>query len=901
MSKPYARDRQRSALPLNQLALLTSSILAAAAAARADQGQAGAVLEDVIVTANRREQNVADVPYNLSAVSEKQLQAAGVVDLQGLAHMLPGVTMPDLGPRANSSNSNIVIRGLNATNQGLSFLAPNLAAPPVSTYVDEVPLFVNLSVSDIERVEVLRGPQGTLYGSGAVGGTVRLIHNLPDPKHFSAELSADTSATQNAHAPSYSVGALLNLPLGEDLALRGNLEYRKLSGFTDALNEAKYDAHWQPILAAGGDPLTGDQVYGPRRGVDAADSLGARLSVLWKPSERFSALIAYQHQADHSDGFSGQQTAFSAYSDPAIVDPNTGTAPTSYPGNPGATNATNKYLVNEPMTRRVDLGAVTLTGDLGFATVTSSTSYVNNRYDDVVDETATQENAGKLPYGAYYYGGYPRGTAVLFDFGSDKSFVQELRLVSPAGKVLDWIAGAFYRYQTTHLEDPITMPGLKAWAALPGSANVYNQYAQAYYSGCPTFATFNEAVAYPGPCGRGGVPPSQLPTDQMYNFIRDTKFHDAAAYGELTYHLSDHWQVTGGGRFFWTDFSQSSVQYLPIDGARASSSGTDPYGTGVAPLQKSSDHNHIWKLSTAYEFGPALRPYATWSQGYRHGGANAFAIGNCLYCELNGKQVPYQPDTATNYELGVKGVVGGWLRYSASIYRVDWQDIQLNTFTLRSATGVVLNGKDARSQGLELEVTAQATERLMVTAGYGYTDAKLTADFIQGYFVGRNGDRLPGVPKNQLTLALDYAQPLADSRTLQWHLGGSYQSSVTSNINNLYIGSVGGCDPTQPATCTVTAEPYPTWRTNYREFGGFTLLDAAVTLAVNEHLRLRLYVDNLTNNQAITSWTARYAPSIFVPGFSGQPNNLVHPSGANYMDYVMRPRSVGLGLHYRFD
>jgi iron complex outermembrane recepter protein len=645
-------------------------------------------LQEILVTANRREQNVADVPYNLSTVSAAELKTAGVADLQGLAHMLPGVTMPDLGPRANSSNSNIVIRGINATNQGLSFLAPNLAAPPVSTYVDDVPLFVNLNVSDVERVEVLRGPQGTLYGSGAVGGTVRLIHFLPDPKKFTGEVFADGSWTQHAHDPSYSFGGLVNVPLVEDLALRGSIEYRKLSAFTDALNESKFAPNLQPLLPPGANPLTSDAVHGPRRGVDAADSLASRLSMLWRPSERFSALFAYQRQVDNSDGFSGQQTQY-----PAFTDPSTGT---TYPGNPGAKNATNKYVTAEPMTRRVDLGAVTLTGDLGFATVTSSTSYVNNRYNDILDETATMENAGRLPFGAYYYGGYPRGAALEYDFGTDKSFVQEFRLASPSGRVFEWIAGAFYRDQVTHLEDPITMPGIQAWAALPGSANNFNQYVQAYYSGCPTFTTFDQAVAFPGPCGRGGVPPSRLPVDEIYNLIRDTKFHDYALYGELTYHVTDRWQVTGGSRFFWNDFSQSSTQYLPIDGARASSSGTDPFGTGVAPLQKSSDHSHIWKVNTSYELDPGLRPYATWSQGYRHGGANAFAVGNCLYCEINGNQIPYRPDTANNYELGVKGVVRGWLRYSGSLYRVEWHNIQLNTFTLRSSTGVVLNGKDAR-------------------------------------------------------------------------------------------------------------------------------------------------------------------------------------------------------------
>jgi outer membrane receptor protein involved in Fe transport len=197
-------------------------------------------------------------------------------------------------------------------------------------------------------------------------------------------------------------------------------------------------------------------------------------------------------------------------------------------------------------------------------------------------------------------------------------------------------------------------------------------------------------------------------------------------------------------------------------------------------------------------------------------------------------------------------------------------------------------------------VTAQATERLGITSGYSYTDAKLTSDFISGFFVGRTGDRLPGVPKQQVTLALDYVQPLLERRTVALHLGGSYQSSVTSNINNLFVAAPGGCDPSVPATCAVTAEPFPTWRTNYRQFGGFTVLDASATLALDNRLSFRFFANNITNTQGITTWTGRYPPSIFVPSASG-PNNLVHPSGANYMDYVMRPRTFGIGVRYNFE
>ena len=152
--------------------LIAAAIAAALAGARsvhAAETTDSPVLQEVVVTANRREEDVLTVPYNISAISGQQIQDAGLKDLQSLTRMVPGLVSADLGPRVNSTNSNMIIRGLNASDQGSSFFGPNLAVPLVSTYLDDVPLFVNFNLTDIERVEVLRGPQGTLYGSGAVG------------------------------------------------------------------------------------------------------------------------------------------------------------------------------------------------------------------------------------------------------------------------------------------------------------------------------------------------------------------------------------------------------------------------------------------------------------------------------------------------------------------------------------------------------------------------------------------------------------------------------------------------------------------------------------------------------------------------------------------------------------
>jgi iron complex outermembrane receptor protein len=135
------------------------------------------ILQEVVVTANRREQNVLDVPYNISTVSGETLENADATNLNDLARLLPGVTIPDLGARANSSNSLIIIRGLNVNDPVASSYLPWGSVPTVSTYVDDVPQYVDLKLDDIQRIEVLRGPQGTLYG------TTRPIQRSSRPRY----------------------------------------------------------------------------------------------------------------------------------------------------------------------------------------------------------------------------------------------------------------------------------------------------------------------------------------------------------------------------------------------------------------------------------------------------------------------------------------------------------------------------------------------------------------------------------------------------------------------------------------------------------------------------------------------------------------------------------------------
>jgi len=808
---------------------------------------AAPVLQEVVVTANRREEDVLTVPYNISAISAAQIQNAGVKDLESLTRMVPGLVAADLGPRVNSTNSTLIIRGLNASDEGSNYFGPNLAVPLVSTYLDDVPLFVNFNLTDIERVEVLRGPQGTLYGSGAVGGTVKLLRHKPDLGTSSFDFTADVSGTQHSEGPSYSFSGILNVPLGETMALRASAGMSKLTGFIDASHVALFQPNGQPLLADPSAPLTSDYQYTTKKDVDSATSEYGRLSLLWKPSNTFNVLFDYTHQEDHSGGFSAETVNFNYETGaPIAVQPYTTTTP----------------LPEQSLNRLLDIGALTVTADFGFASLTSSTSYYDNRYNDVIDVSSTQQYFSAV--NPYYYGGYPRSAAFNFDYSKDESLVEELRLVSRTGGAWDYIAGAFFRDQKEALSDPEIWPGLAAWTHLPGSADAYN-----YYAGT-TFNTFADVIA-----SRDGTDPAALkPTDLFYNNIRHTRFKDRALYGELTYHLTDKWQVTGGARQFWQAYDQVETQIFPFAGAFYSDTGTSPLGDTTSEQAKSY-RNHIFKLNTSYALSPAARVYATWSEGFRHGGANSFKIcpsgapplGGCEPAE-SAALIPYVPDTAKNYEVGIKGEIGGRVRYSASLYRVDWHNIQLDAFAPVTGIQIVANGKDARSQGVELEVQALVTSGLSASVGASLTDAHLTDSFVTSNFVGQKGDALPLVPRTQLTAALDYVFPLAQERDLSFHVDAAYRSAVNTSVNDLQVDANGN---------TFVS----IYSTNFRRLSGFTTLNAGIGFQATRQMKLRFYCNNITDQKGITTWAVAHEPE-------------------QSFEYVMRPRTAGVELDYSF-
>lgn len=329
---------------------------------------------------------------------------------------------------------------------------------------------MNLKLTDIERIEVLRGPQGTLFGADSVGGTIRTIHNKPDPSHLDYFIDLSASGSDHADKPNDSADVMLNLPVTDRFAVRVNGGWGQEAGFINADNAVVYNHNGaflplnaQPLLANPADPLNSGFVTTTLHGINSSKVWYARGDALWKATDWFTAELAYQHQNDQSNGFS-----FEA---------------------PGSNYVIHRRIPLNPADTNTDLGALTLTADFGFGTITSSTSYYNVGTDDMYDNSGLDV---KYPY---YYGAYPRTTTTNYDFNRDAAFTQEVRLVSPAAIISTMWPGSI-----TSCAGPRPTASRPCPASPPGP--IWTAAARTGSGPGPTSWSTTTAAPGPGPCRR---------------------------------------------------------------------------------------------------------------------------------------------------------------------------------------------------------------------------------------------------------------------------------------------------------------------------------------------------------------------------------------------------------------
>lgn len=824
---------KRNAFCKTPLALAVGSVIAGYAPLASAQGDATGerVLEEIIVTATRREASVLDIPYNITAVQGEDISAQNIITVSELMRTIPGVTVVDRGYRNAGTVNSIVIRGINIDSAANADIALSAVAP-VATYVDNTPIFANFILKDIERVEVLRGPQGTLYGSGSLGGTVRYIMNQPDASEFDASIAVGYGQTDGSDGNNLSADAVVNIPIGETAAFRLSAGMIDNDGIIDYANLYVLDGGRPVVLSDGGqclgvnDPgLTATEIafnescYRRQDDADYVEINYARAALRLEPSEDLSLQLNYQFQEDDI----GARRTITLGSD--------------FNGNPYNGSDESGATILDPSERDVSLASLDIEWNLGFATLTSNTSSYEHDGSGWRDNTSlwVTDRGGFANWFDILYTGMPRPVAHVEAGFDESAIVQEFRLVSNTGtdSKLDWTAGVYYMDQDRVSNNISYLLGL-------------DEYSQA-------------CAAIGAACLADGQWWVGLPLQETdFFYIRRETFTDFAVYGEATWHVADTVHVTGGLRWFDNELTNSTAIDFPLV------AGTDVPFVDY-PSQKEDDIQ--LKLNVAWDVNENTMAYATYSEGFRRGGANAIPDSG-FFAEPNPESVRfYKADTTRNYEIGVKGRTERF-RYAADIYLVDWQDPQLNTTTAFWAFFMAQNGDSAQTSGIELEGQWLLSDNLELDLGYAHVTAELSDDLFApqfGELLAPDGHRLPAIPENVATATLTHFLALPREMQLVSRLNAYYQSdSINSVVDNSLQDT----------------------------HDSFSLWNASVMLGTDDW-DATLYLRNIGNEAGVSG----SFPDTYFSTDTGVFENFY---GNNQRQFITLPRTIGVNLRYRF-
>ena len=684
-------------------------------------------LEVIEVTATRRSGSVQNAPLNITALDADIMKDQNISELADVARWVPGLTITDQGGR---SGSPIIVRGLNTNSSG-----PSSDGGTVATYINEIPVAIDMRLVDVERVEVLIGPQGTLYGAGTLGGAIRYMLKEPELDFTSLEVFGNVSQTQESDSIGGEGGFIFNLPLIEDtLAVRASLNIYEDPGFIDygyVVREPGVslpDPDWTDSAAVNNNLKKVEDANGE-------STTTGRISVRFKPSETFEGTLNYFYQNQDSEGRS-------------IVHYNTLSADNGLSDLIGEYESGYRY--EEPREKENQLLSLELKADLGFAELVSATGISNFDADGQRDQT---DLLIRLDYG---YEEFPAFSSFTREIEEQDTFTQEIRLVSQNDSDINWIVGGFYN-------------------KIESDAS-----SQEYTPGFGDFAVEN--------FGADQSRPDQL----EYYSIDRVEITESALFGEIGYQVTDKLDITVGARFYKYDVESESAVDFPLFNTLFGGAGPDDVTLNFEQ-NEASDNGSLFKFNAKYQFTNSVMGYATISEGFRIGGSNGLAPcpdplpANQAGCG-NPSEMLYDADTTTNYELGFKST---WLRsrlhFNAALFNIDWDDAQVAGATEVGQLPYLSNAGSANAKGIEISSRAILSDSFSVYSTYAYTKAELTSDapFLfnsDGTDGAEDGDRLPGSSEHQFSMGVNYQTDVFNDKTLDINYGITAQSDVISRV-----------------------------------------------------------------------------------------------------------------------
>ncbi len=735
-----------------------------------DSAQSAATGGEIIVTALKRGTRLQDTPLAISAVTGDSLERAGTTSFTELTSDTPSLRIVDNGP----GNRRVILRGVVGAGE-----------PTVGIYYDESPVSGSVGTSsdaagstpdfrvfDVERAEVLRGPQGTLYGSGSMGGTVRIIYEKPKTDTLEGAGSVNLSAVKGG-SPGASVDGMINLPIATDkLALRVVGSYQQFAGYID------------------------NNFYGTRN-INDGYALGGRALLRFTPTDELTIdLGAYYSKVstDASRWFyeTGQRHVTSARSESGNYDTNriySGTL--RYDFGPVALTAVSTYFDRDKIT----VGDVSDNFN-GRNTAAGCAQYLlrNTSATCSATELASYlELTNTILYSSLYQ---PQ---------SVRNWSNEIRVSSTDGGPFNWTVGGYMEDRKTTVRSTLLAADPRNGQLLPFvAANIY------------------------------------------YDRTISDHLKQKALFAELSYEFFEKLTATVGSRWYEYDktvggvVDQGQIHYASVPSAYQEA--------------RSKENGFVFKFNLAYEFSRNLMIYAQAAEGFRPGGVNQ---ANGLPVALAG----YTADSLWNYELGLKSQPISGVYFNLTGYQIDWTNMQVSARTAGAGSvfGLISNVGAARIKGLEAELNASPVGGLSLIANVGYTDAKLSEDQVSTIVIaaGRKGDRLPFVPKWNVSASAEY----------MWSLSSTLEGLV--RFDGTYAGS--------SYSTLAKTDAYR------RKVDDYTLFNARFGIqAPDGDWSAHLYVNNIFNAEAITTKSS-----------SGNTGGLTITHGAP-------PRTIGLNLTKRF-
>jgi iron complex outermembrane recepter protein len=700
--KKYNRSQLAKAVSLAMTGSAVVGMLVAPAYAQDESP----MLEEIVVTAAKREQNLQDLAVSVQVLGNQQLENLGIRSFEDFIDFLPTVSYDSAGP----GYAQIYMRGIASGGDGNH----SASMPSVGYYLDEQPVttinqILDIHMYDIARVETLSGPQGTLYGQGSQSGTIRIITNKPAMGEFEAGYEGEVNSIDEG-GTGYNLNGFVNLPVGERAAVRLVAWHKKVAGFIDLVPAT--------MTFPGPQTTQGDNFAFAREDYNEVTTSGLRALLKVDLNDNWSITPGLMYQDSDIDGtWQHNPQLFGDLQTGAMWD----------------------RFANDEWYQ----ASLTLEGSIGDLDVVYAGAYLdreNISEYDYSDYTEYWANYSEYFSGAswcVYYnaaGDCAVGTQYVGGFEQYARTSHELRIQSSPDQSVRWIAGAFYQSQEHDFDLQWIVPDLD-----PALTVVLPPTGDRKYGGNTVWQTY------------------QIREDQ-----------DTAFFGEVSFDFNDKFTGLIGARYFeyenslygFNGFARHCTgQYIDGEFVQGDPDNLGPNDVMQYPCFDTRILDNVvkgddwaFKANLEYRLDDDTLLYVTWSEGFRSGGANRARVPGLE---------TYNPDFVTNYEFGWKMLLSdGRLRFNGAAYIIDWDNFQFGflDFDISNLT-IVQNVGNSQTKGVEWDLTFAANDNNTLTFAGSYNNAELQTNFWRNPtdegtgvpFNAPKGTAMPYVPDFQLT------------------------------------------------------------------------------------------------------------------------------------------------------